>query len=66
MVTRLLSSLESQAKAAGIKKIFVLTTVASHWFLGKGFLEVELSDLPEQRQELYNYQRKSKALLKVL
>jgi N-acetylglutamate synthase-like GNAT family acetyltransferase len=34
--------------------------------LGKGFLEVELSDLPEQRQELYNYQRKSKALLKVL
>ncbi len=63
---RLLSSLESQAKAAGIKKIFVLTTVASHWFLGKGFLEVELSDLPEQRQELYNYQRKSKALLKIL
>ena len=62
----LLSSLESQAKAAGIKKIFVLTTVASHWFLGKGFLEVELSDLPEQKQKLYNYQRKSKALLKVL
>jgi amino-acid N-acetyltransferase len=63
---RLLSSLESQAKAAGIKNIFVLTTVASHWFLGKGFLEVELSDLPEKKQDLYNYQRKSKALLKVL
>lgn len=63
---RLLSSLESQAKAAGIKTIFVLTTVASHWFLGKGFLEAELSDLPERRQELYNYQRKSKVLLKRL
>jgi amino-acid N-acetyltransferase len=63
---RLLSSLESQAKAAGIKTIFVLTTVASHWFLGKGFVEAQLSDLPEQRQELYNYQRKSKVLLKKL
>ncbi len=63
---RLLSSLESQAKAAGIKTIFVLTTVASHWFLGKGFVEAQLSDLPEQRQELYNYQRKSKVLLKNL
>ena len=48
---RLLSSLESQAKTAGVKKIFVLTTVASHWFLGKGFLEVELSDLPEQGKD---------------
>jgi amino-acid N-acetyltransferase len=63
---RLLSSLESQAKTVGVKKIFVLTTVASHWFLGKGFLEAELSDLPETRQELYNYQRKSKVLLKIL
>jgi hypothetical protein len=25
-----------------------------------------LNDLPEQRQELYNYQRKSKVLLKKL
>jgi amino-acid N-acetyltransferase len=63
---RLLSSLEKQAKKEGIKKIFVLTTVASHWFLGKGFSEAELSDLPEQRQELYNFQRKSKVLLKSL
>lgn len=63
---RLLSSLESRAMAAGIKTIIVLTTIASHWFLGKGFLEAELSDLPEHRQELYNYQRKSKVLLKRL
>ncbi len=63
---RLLSSLENEAKTAGIKTIFVLTTVASHWFLGKEFLEAKLSDLPEKRQELYNYQRKSKVLLKKL
>lgn len=63
---RLLTSLEIQAKANGIKFLFVLTTVASHWFLGKGFQEAQLSDLPEQRQELYNFQRKSKVLLKKL
>jgi len=63
---RLLNCLEIEAAAAGIKTIFVLTTVASHWFLGKGFLEAELGDLPEQRQKLYNYQRKSKVLLKNL
>ena len=63
---RLLSSLEGQAMASGIKTIIVLTTVASHWFLEKGFLEAELSDLPEHRQGLYNYQRKSKVMLKRL
>lgn len=63
---QLLNSLESQAKKDGIKTVFVLTTVASHWFLGKGFQEAALSDLPEQRQALYNYQRKSKVLVKRL
>ncbi len=63
---RLLNSLEAQARIDGIKAIFVLTTVASHWFLGKGFQEAQLSDLPERRQQLYNFQRKSKVLLKRL
>lgn len=63
---RLLTSLEAQAKTNGIKTLFVLTTVASHWFLGKGFEEAGLNDLPEQRQALYNFQRKSKVLLKKL
>jgi len=63
---RLLSNLESLAKSKGLKTIFVLTTVAAHWFLEKGFKEGDLSDLPEQRQQLYNFQRKSKVLLKNL
>ncbi|MEX0963209.1 MAG: amino-acid N-acetyltransferase [Pseudohongiellaceae bacterium] len=63
---RLLNSLERQAKKDKIKTLFVLTTVASHWFLGKGFQEAQLSDLPEKRQELYNFQRKSKVLIKKL
>ncbi len=63
---RLLASLEAQAKADNIKTLFVLTTIASHWFLDKGFQEAQLSDLPNQRQQLYNFQRKSKVLLKKL
>ncbi|MCH7814990.1 MAG: amino-acid N-acetyltransferase [Proteobacteria bacterium] len=63
---RLLSSLETVARENGLKKVFVLTTVATHWFLEKGFEEGELDDLPEHRQQLYNFQRKSKVLIKLL
>jgi amino-acid N-acetyltransferase len=63
---RLLASLEKQAKSDGIKNLFVLTTVASHWFLEKGFTEMQLSDLPKERQALYNFQRKSKVFMKKL
>jgi amino-acid N-acetyltransferase len=47
-------------------QIFVLTTQTAHWFLEKGFVEVELSDLPEQKQSLYNYQRNSRIFRKSL
>ncbi len=63
---RLLSSLENEARQNGLNKIFVLTTVAAHWFLEKGFEAGELSDLPDQRQQLYNFQRNSKVFIKQL
>lgn len=63
---RLLASLEREAREKSLKKLFVLTTVASHWFIEKGFTEGELDSLPEQRQQLYNFQRKSKVLIKEL
>ena len=63
---RLLSSLETEAGKKGLKKLFVLTTVAAHWFIEKGFSEGALADLPLKRQLMYNYQRKSKVLLKQL
>lgn len=63
---RLLANLEAMAKEKAMKKLFVLTTVASHWFLEKGFVESGINDLPEKRQELYNFQRKSKVLIKSL
>ncbi len=61
---RLLSSLEKSARKSGMKSLFVLTTEASHFFMERGFNEVSVEDLPEQRQQLYNYQRKSKVFSK--
>ncbi|NQV68492.1 MAG: amino-acid N-acetyltransferase [Pseudohongiella sp.] len=63
---RLLASLETEARKKSLKKLFVLTTVAAHWFIERGFNEEALSELPEQRQQLYNFQRKSKVLIKKL
>ena len=66
IATRLLQRLEADAAHMGIKKLFVLTTQTAHWFLEKGFVEVELNDLPEQKQPLYNYQRNSRIFSKIL
>lgn len=63
---KLLSSLEKKARSLGLKTLFVLTTVTDHWFLEKGFIGASLADLPEKKQLLYNYQRKSKVLIKQL
>lgn len=63
---RLLASLEKKAKSLGLDTLFVLTTVTAHWFIEKGFSEGVLTDLPEQKQQLYNFQRKSKVLVKHL
>lgn len=63
---RLLQAIESGARSAGLKKLFVLTTRASHWFIEHGFAEAPLSLLPSRKQALYNYQRGSKVLAKSL
>ena len=62
----LLNTLEVNARAAGIQRVFVLTTQTAHWFIENGFTEIGLDDLPEAKQSLYNYQRKSKVLSKQL
>lgn len=61
---RLLQALEARAKKARLKNIFVLTTLAHHWFIEHGFSEAPLSALPARRQGLYNLQRRSKVLSK--
>jgi amino-acid N-acetyltransferase len=60
----LYSSLEQKALDMEIKKIFVLTTHAVHWFLGKGFIQTDIDALPLDKIALYNIQRNSKVLIK--
>ena len=62
----LLSQIEQQALAAGLQSLFVLTTQTSHWFLERGFLQTEQDFLPDSKQELYNLQRGSRVLYKLL
>lgn len=66
MGEQLFTIMESTAKKAGLKKLFVLTTQAEHWFLDRGFSECSLDDLPVEKQDLYNYQRKSKVLMRTI
>lgn len=61
---RLLKYCEEEARDAGLKSIFVLTTRTEHWFLERGFVERDVSSLPRQKQNLYNLQRRSKVFWK--
>jgi amino-acid N-acetyltransferase len=58
--------LETRAKAQKIKRLCVLTTRTAHWFVERGYVEAGLEALPKARRELYNYQRRSKVLIKNL
>jgi amino-acid N-acetyltransferase len=62
----LLKDIEARIIAQGIQKLFVLTTHATHWFIEHGFIETTLSELPKEKQDLYNYQRCSKVYIKYL
>jgi amino-acid N-acetyltransferase len=63
---RLLQFIEAKARRSGYQRLFVLTTRTAHWFVEQGFAEVPVADLPPQRQQFYNYQRRSKVLVKTL
>jgi amino-acid N-acetyltransferase len=63
---RILNHMENRARAAGFKKLFVLTTRTAHWFLKRGFVQATVDDLPKDRQHMYNWQRKSLVLIKNL
>jgi amino-acid N-acetyltransferase len=63
---RLRRHIEQRAKKLRLKRLFVLTTRTAHWFIERGFVEEDVGALPEQRRELYNYQRRSKVFVKSL
>ncbi len=60
----LLEHMERKAKQQKVKQLFVLTTHAAHWFVERGFKAADIKILPVARQQLYNYQRNSKVLVK--
>ncbi|MCG7498358.1 amino-acid N-acetyltransferase [Vibrio sp. Of7-15] len=59
----LLNHLRQQIREQGLRQLFVLTTRSLHWFREQGFYEVNVSQLPMEKQDLYNLQRRSKILV---
>ncbi|HEY0562155.1 MAG TPA: amino-acid N-acetyltransferase [Methylophilus sp.] len=63
---KLFNYCQVQAKKLGCSQLFCLTTRTEHWFLERGFTEMTVEQLPQEKQQLYNYQRKSKVFIKPL
>jgi amino-acid N-acetyltransferase len=63
---RILKRIEQRAKAMGLDTLFVLTTRTMHWFIKRGFGQVDPDWLPEARKRKYNWDRRSQVLVKKL
>ena len=61
---RLLRDIEGRARRSKLKRLFVLTTRAEHWFVERGFVETGLEELPGPKRAMYNFQRRSVVLVK--
>ena len=62
----LMREIEMRARKLRLKQLFVLTTRTAHWFLERGFRTGGVGDLPQQKQALYNWHRKSLVYVKPL
>ncbi|MFQ1063858.1 amino-acid N-acetyltransferase [Bordetella trematum] len=62
----LLRHMEARARATGARRLFVLTTRTSHWFMKRGFVQGGISDLPPTKQASYNRTRNSLIFIKKL
>lgn len=45
----MLAAIETRARAAGLSRLFVLTTQSAHWFVERGFARATKSELPKAR-----------------
>ena len=63
---KILKRIEQRAREMGLTSIFVLTTRTMHWFIKRGFRQVDPDWLPEARKRKYNWDRKSQVLVKNL
>jgi amino-acid N-acetyltransferase len=62
----LLRHMETRARSLGAKRLFVLTTRTSHWFLKRGFVTGGITDMPREKQQNYNRSRNSLIFIKRL
>jgi len=62
----LLQHIEARARAQKLDRLFALTTHTAPWFVQNGFREVPVTELPAERRQLYNWQRRSKVFVKAL
>ena len=63
---RLLDYIYKKAKELSLKQLYVLSTQTMHWFIDRGFLSSEINTLPDELRTLYNPERNSKILVKVI
>lgn len=60
----LLKHMIAKAQEKGLNRLFVLTTRTAHWFIERGFKEMDINELPSQKKMLYNFQRRSKVFVR--
>lgn len=58
--------IEARAKKRKLQQLFVLTTRTVHWFVERNYVLSDVGALPKVKREMYNYQRRSKVLMKTL
>ncbi|MBX2838177.1 MAG: amino-acid N-acetyltransferase [Gammaproteobacteria bacterium] len=63
---RLLRTLENQAREAQCQRLILLSTRTGHWFIERGFVEADASELPNTKRNTYNAERNSKVYIKSL
>ena len=63
---RLMHHIADKARQIGVSRLFVLTTRTTHWFIERGFELASVDALPSKKRLMYNYQRRSKVLMKTL
>jgi amino-acid N-acetyltransferase len=63
---RILKRVEQRARGMGLDTIFVLTTRTMHWFVKRGFEQMDADWLPEARKRKYSRDRRSQVLVKKL
>jgi amino-acid N-acetyltransferase len=63
---RLFDHVCQKAKQLKLKKLFLSSTQTAHWFIERGFQPSTMDSLPESLKALYNPERNSKVLCKII